>query len=92
MGCMVYRGQRACQGHQVQMATALQASQVQWVTKGTQESRAEWKAAEDLQVRKETEVFQESQDPLAFLGRKDFQGLLGFQIYQDILAIKALQV
>lgn len=40
------------------MATALQVSQVQWVTKGKQESRAEWKAAEDLQVRRETEVFQ----------------------------------
>lgn len=40
------------------MATALQVSQVQWVTKGKRESRAEWKAAEDLRVRRETEVFQ----------------------------------
>lgn len=40
------------------MATALQVSQVQWVTKGKRESRAEWKAAEDLQDRRETEVFQ----------------------------------
>lgn len=40
------------------MVTALQVSQVQWVTKEKQESQAEWKAAKDLRVRRETEVFQ----------------------------------
>lgn len=40
------------------MATALQASQALWVTKEKQGSRAEWKAAEALRVRRETEVFQ----------------------------------
>ncbi|KAI6078684.1 Collagen alpha-2(IV) chain [Aix galericulata] len=90
--CTAYRALRGCQDHQVQMATALQASQALWVTKEKQESRAEWKAAEALRVRRETEVFQGSKEPLAFLGRMDFQGLLGFQIYQDILVIKVPQV
>lgn len=40
------------------MGTALQVSLVQWVTKEKQESQAEWKAAEDLRARRETEVFQ----------------------------------
>lgn len=43
---------------QVQMAMALQASQVLWVTKEKQESRAEWRAAKARRVRRETEVFQ----------------------------------
>lgn len=92
MDCTAYRALRGCQDHQVRMATALQASQAPWVTKEKQESQAEWKAAEALRVRRETEVFQGSKEPLAFLGRMDFQGLLGFQIYQDILVIKVPQV
>lgn len=92
MDCMVYRAPRAYQDHQVQMAMALRASQALWVTKEKQESPAEWRAAKARRVRRETEVFQESKDPLAFLGRMDFQGLLGFPIYQDIQAIQVPQV
>lgn len=43
---------------QVQTATAPQESRVPWVTKAKRESRAEWKAAEDLRVRREKEAFQ----------------------------------
>lgn len=67
------------------MATALQASQVRWVTKGTQESQAEWKAAEDLQVRKETEVFQvcilENKIYLLFLMLLQLQEDCGFSSF-----------